>query len=129
MPTSLDERAPESEQTAPGDWSQVSAPAPQQRNETLGILARGALAVAIAALLWLIGRGAMAVVLVGVAAALTTASLLSPAFSHAVERAIDWIQKIAGGALAFLLLGALQLLIFTPLWLLLRVFRGNPLQL
>src|SRR5690349_9475192 len=112
MPTSLDERAPEREQAAPPDWSQLGAPAPKQHNETLGILARGAIAVAIAVLLWLIGRGTMAVVLVVVAVALTTASLLSPAFSHAVDRAIDWIQKVAGRGLAFLLLGTVQLLIF-----------------
>jgi lysophospholipase L1-like esterase len=127
--TSLDERAPEGEREAPPDWSQVSAPAPAKRNETLGILARGAIAVAIAVVLWLIGRGPMAVVLVVVATALTVASLLSPAFSHAVDRGIDWIQRTAGRGLAFLLLGAVQLLIFTPLWLLLRLFRANPLQL
>jgi lysophospholipase L1-like esterase len=127
--TSLDERAPEGEREGPPDWAQVAGRTPPKLHPKLQVLVRGAIAGAVAVGLWLLGRHTPAVVLVAVASALTAASLIWPGFAAAIDRAVELVQRVAGRVLALLLLGTLQFLVFTPIWLVLRLLRVNPLVL
>jgi lysophospholipase L1-like esterase len=126
---SVDERTPEREQDGPPDWARVAEAAPPRLHRSLAILARGLIAVALAAVLWVLGRHTPAVVLVAVATVLTGASLVSPSVAAAIDSAVDFVQRWAGRGLALLLLGTLQILVFTPLWLILRLVRANPLAM
>jgi hypothetical protein len=112
----------------PPDWSPVPERGPGGRSR-LKILWRWLAAAAIVVVLWLIGHEPAAVVL---AVLITTVTLLSatvPAVARAVDRGEHAIQSVAGRGLRFVLLGAMQLLIFTPVSLVMRLLRFDPLAL
>jgi hypothetical protein len=109
------------------DWSPVSEPGPGARHPLVAPLARSAVGLGVAAVLWLLGHTAMAAVLAGLLTVLTAATLLSPRFAAVVERAVHALQRAVGRALTVVLLGAVQLLVFTPVWLLAKLFRRDPL--
>ena len=129
MATSLGRRSPQGGDQEPPDWSPVTEPPPTKARQTLEIVVRGLIAVGVAALLWALGRPHFAIVLVVVATALTAASLLWPGFAAGVDRAVSALQRWAGRVLALVLVGGLQLFVFMPLWLILRLVRHDPLAL
>jgi hypothetical protein len=91
------------------------------------MLRRGAGAVLAAGLLVWLGHPAVAAVVVVVIAMLMLATSLSDAFAKRVQRVEQAIERGAGAVLSTVLLGAIQLLVFTPVWLILRLLRTNPL--
>jgi lysophospholipase L1-like esterase len=127
--TSLGRRSPQGGDQEPPDWSPVTEPPPTKARQTLEIVVRGLIAVGVAALLWALGRPHFAIVLVVVATALTAASLLWPGFAAGVDRAVSALQRWAGRVLALVLVGGLQVFVFMPLWLILRLVRHDPLAL
>jgi lysophospholipase L1-like esterase len=129
LATSLGERTPQGSDQARPDWSPVTDPPPTKARRTLEVVVRGLLALGVAALLWALDRHTPAIVLVLVATALTAASLLWPGFAAGVDRVVAALQRAAGRVLALLLLGGLQLFVFTPVWLILRLVRHDPLAL
>ena len=129
MATSLGRRSPQGGDQEPPDWSPVTEPPPTKARQTLEIVVRGLIAVGVAALLWALGRPHFAIVLVVVATALTAASLLWPGFAAGVDRAVSALQRWAGRVLALVLVGGLQVFVFMPLWLILRLVRHDPLAL
>lgn len=88
------------------------------------------LAVALVAATVLVGLGhrLAAVVLVAVVGAVTTTSLASPASARALERGTGALQRGVALVLGVVLLGAVHLLVFTPVALVLRLLRRDPLR-
>jgi lysophospholipase L1-like esterase len=127
--TSIGQRTPQGGAQEPPDWSPVTEPPPTQSRQRLEVVVRGLLAVGVAALLWALDRHRLAIVLVVMATVLTTASLLWPAFAAGVDRVVAALQRWAGRVLALVLVGGLQVLVFMPLWLILRLVRHDPLAL
>jgi hypothetical protein len=79
--------------------------------------------------MWALGHEIPAAVLLAVCALATAASLRSPAVASALDRGTAAIQRWAGRALRVVLLGAVDLLVFTPIALVLRLVRHDPLAL
>ncbi|HYP48382.1 MAG TPA: hypothetical protein VEQ61_07055 [Thermoleophilaceae bacterium] len=128
MSSTVRERAPESEQERAPDW----APAPQGAGtgapSLVSVLLRAAVAVAVAAVMWWLGHRVPALVLITVISLVTAASLLIPAVAAAIDRGVRFIQRVAGRALTFVLVGGVQLFVFTPISLVLRLLRRDPLE-
>jgi hypothetical protein len=93
------------------------------------MLLRAAVAGLVAALLWWRGHHVPAAVLVALAVTLTIASARFPAVARRVERVEGAIQRVAGRVLAVVLIGAVHLLVFTPISAVLRLLRHDPLAL
>ncbi len=85
--------------------------------------------MAAAALIWWTGHWRRAVFFAVVILAVTAASVVFPAFSRAIDRGIDRFQKVVTRVLSFVVLGAVELFIFAPLSLLLRLSRHDPMAL
>jgi hypothetical protein len=122
------QQAPEVQRPDPPDWS----PVPEgggPGSGVAGVVGRALVGVAVAALMWWLGHRVPAAVLLLVLVALTVASLASPGVAAAVERVIAAIERVAGHVLRFVLLGLVQLLVFIPLSLVLRLVRHDPLAL
>ncbi len=79
-------------------------------------------------LLWLLGRRLPAVVLLGVLVIATGASLRFPAVASALDRVTRSVQRVAAAVLTFVMLIVIQLLVFTPIALVLRLVRRDPLS-
>ncbi len=110
----------------PGRWSSLPAarpPAPPRRR-ILPYLAPALVVV----LLWLFDAHELAVIVAILATAVTIATVASPAARRTVDRAASWVARIVGQVLTIVLLGGVQLLIFTPVALLARVMRVDPLD-
>ncbi len=129
MSTSVRETARTAQEGSPPDWS----PVPERRDggepSRLKIAWRALAAAAVVALLWLIGHEPAAVVLLVVLVTVTVLSATVPAFARVVDRGEGAIQRVAGTGLRFVLLGAMQLIVFTPVSLVLRLLRHDPLAL
>jgi hypothetical protein len=123
------EGASELEQKPPPDWSVVSDPADAPSRPVV-IAAHNAAAGAVGiALLWLLGHHTPALVLLGMLVVATATSLVFPAVAAKLELATRAIQRVAGRVLTLVLLTVLELLVFTPVWLFLRLVRHDPLAL
>jgi hypothetical protein len=85
--------------------------------------------LAVAGLLWLIGHRTVAIVLVVVMGSLTLVAARFPAVARRIERIEQAIQRWAGRILSFVLMSVVQLLLFTPISLVLRLVRHDPLAL
>jgi hypothetical protein len=112
----------------PPDWS----PVPERRpggNPRLKILWRLLGAAAVVVVLWLLGHEPAAVILAVVMATVSLLSATVPAVARVVDRGEHAIQSVAGRGLRFVFLGAMQLLIFTPVSLVMRLLRFDPLAL
>jgi hypothetical protein len=83
--------------------------------------------VAVALLVWLDHRTAAAI-LFAVMAVVTVASALSPSLADLLGRVEHGIQRVAGRVLSFALMGLVCALVFTPLWLVLRLLGHDPLE-
>jgi lysophospholipase L1-like esterase len=127
---SVTEQPPQTAEGRPPDWAPVPEKPPlTRRGEVTRIVLRAGIALAIAALLWALGREPAALVLLAVCAVATIASLRSPAVAAAIDRGTAAIQRWAGRVLGVVLLGAVELLVFIPVGLVLRVARHDPLAL
>ncbi len=128
MSTSVTDETRAAREDQPPDWSPVPERGPG-RHPRLKVLWRWLAAAAVVVVLWLLGHEPAAV---GLAVLITTVTLLSatvPAVARAVDRGEHAIQSVAGRGLRFVLLGAMQLLIFTPVSLVMRLLRFDPLAL
>jgi hypothetical protein len=126
-PTAVESSAPQPEQ-AP-DWSPVPHEPVPQRPRRAGTVRRLALGGALAAVLWLLGHPVPAAVVV---CAILLVSLLSTLLPVAGDRVVlveQAVQRGAGRVLSTVLLGAVMLLVFAPVALVLRLLRHEPLAL
>jgi lysophospholipase L1-like esterase len=128
--TSVSERRPEREAEQPPDWSSGEQPGTGGGKPALaGIVLRAVGAGGVGAFLWWQGQRPAAVVLLTVATLATVASLLFPIVATRLDQATDWLQRWAGRGLALVLLGIVELFVFTPVALLLRLVGKNPMAL
>jgi lysophospholipase L1-like esterase len=127
--TSVSENTRTTREGAPPDWSPVPERGPGDQPSRLKMLWRGLVAAAVVVVLWLLGHEPAAVVLAVVVVTVSALSATVPRFAGAIERGEAFIQRVAGRGLRFVLLGALQLLIFTPVSLVMRLLRHDPLAL
>lgn len=129
MPSGVvEEKASGPPREPPPDWSPVPE-APEHRGASrAGVALRAAIALTMVVVLWRLGHGLAAGVLLTVGTSLTVASAVSPAFAARVARVEAAIQRIAGRGLRFVVLSLIQVFVFAPLALLLRIFRHNPLD-
>ncbi len=129
MSTSVSETARTAREDVPPDWS----PVPERRDggepSRLKIAWRALAAGAVVAVLWLIGHEPAAIVLLTVLVTVTVLSSTVPAVARAIDRGEGAVQRVVGTGLRFVLLGAIQLLVFTPVSLVLRLLRQDPLAL
>jgi lysophospholipase L1-like esterase len=127
--TSVSDTARAEREGAPPDWS----PVPERRDggepSRLKIAWRALAAGAVVTVLWLLGHEPAAIVLLVLLVTVTVLSATVPAVARAVDRGERLVQSVAGRGLRFVLLGALQLIIFTPVSLVLRLVRHDPLAL
>jgi hypothetical protein len=126
--TSVTDETRVAREDQPPDWS----PVPERGaggNPRLKILLRWLIAAAVVVVLWLLGHEPAAVLLAVVITTLTLLSATVPAVARVVDRGEHAIQSVAGRGLRFVLLGVMQLLIFTPVSLVMRLLRFDPLAL
>jgi hypothetical protein len=116
-------------QEPPPDWSPVPPRGGGRWAPVRAIALRGVAAIAIAGFLWWRDHRLAAAVLVALALTLTAASALSPTVSSTAERIEAAIRRYAGRVLAVVFLGLVYVLVFLPLWLLLRLLAINPLEM
>jgi len=110
------------------DWTPVPDGPASGRRPMVGIALRGATGVAVAAVLWLSGAHVPAVVLLAVLIFATAASVRVPAVAKALALATKTIQGVAARTLTLIVLAVLELLIVTPVSLLLALIRVDPLK-
>ncbi len=84
-------------------------------------------ATAVAAFLWILGRGTIAVAIVIGVLVVTIASIISPAFARTADRVTQWLQHAVTRGLTFLVLGAVELVVFTPVAVTLKLLHRDPL--
>jgi lysophospholipase L1-like esterase len=89
---------------------------------------RIAVPLAAAAILWALGQKTMALVVLAIAGSLVVAGLVSRAAERAILRAGAWLARVVGTVLSYVLLGAVYLLVFMPVSLILRLTRHDPLH-
>jgi hypothetical protein len=109
-------------------WSQVrelAGPAPKSRGRAAAT--RIAAGLAIAALLLFLGHELAAAMVLAAVTLLSTASFVWPRFDHAVERGARWLSHVVGQVLTFVVLGAVQLLVFTPVAVVSKLLGYDPL--
>jgi hypothetical protein len=126
--TSVTDETRDAREDQPPDWSPVPEHGPS-RHPRLKIAWRWLAAAAVVVLLWLLGHEPAAVVLAVVITSVTLLSATVPAVARVVDRGEHAIQSVAGRGLRFVLLGLMQLLIFTPVSLVMRLARFDPLAL
>jgi lysophospholipase L1-like esterase len=130
VPTSLSERTPERQADGLPDWSTIEQPAGGAGKPALGgIVVRAVGIAAVAAFLLWRGQRVPAIVLLVVGALATGASLVFPVVAKRLDQATVWLQRWAGRALGIVFLGFVQLVIFTPISLVLRLVGKNPMTL
>jgi len=129
LSTSVTESTRAGREDAPPDWSPVPERGAGGEPSRLKILWRALAAGVLVVALWLLGHEPGAVILLTLLVAVTTLSATVPAVARAVERGEGVVQAVAGRGLRFVLLGVLQLVIFTPVSLVLRLLRHDPLAL
>lgn len=127
---SATESPPDLEQGGRPNWAPVpEGDQPTGRQATVRILTRAGVAVLVAAGLFALGHRIPALVLLGVLTLGTAASLRSARVAAAIDRGTRAIERYAGRFLSFVMLGAVNLLVVTPIALLLRLARHDPLAL
>jgi hypothetical protein len=106
-------------------WEQLPErpPAPGRR----AYLARLLVATAVAAFLWILGHRTIAVAMAIGVLVVTIASITSPPFARIADRVTDWLQHAVTRGLTFLVLGAVELVVFTPIAVTLKLLHRDPL--
>jgi hypothetical protein len=112
----------------PPSWSTIDQDAETTSTRAGTIRRLVGAAVALVLLGWL-GHWIAAVAVVVVIAGVSVAAAFIPRVGHALQRMERAISRVAGRVLTFVLLSAVQALVFTPLWLLLKLARRDPLAL
>ena len=118
--------APSPPRREPPDWSVVPPPPARPRR---AIAMRTIAGIAIVGALWWLGREVAATVLLVAIVVMTVGSLTIPAFAAVVERATKAVERVTGRLLATVLLTLVQALMFTPISLVLKLLRVDPLAL
>jgi hypothetical protein len=128
--TAVSKRPRELEAERPPDWSPVLQPAAGDEGPALaGVVLRALVAGGVALVAWSQGHRLAAAVLLTVVVAVTAVCLRVPSVATRIDRATRALQRVAGRCLAVVLLGAVQVLVFTPLSLLLRLAGRDALAL
>ncbi|MEX1008292.1 MAG: hypothetical protein WD271_10670 [Acidimicrobiia bacterium] len=102
-------------------------PSPKPRSRARAGLLRIAIAVALGAVLWWLGFAVVALAIVVAAIVLTAASWAWPAGSGRIEAVLRRFGHTVGRALTLVLLTAVNLLVFTPVAIVMRVVGHDPL--
>ncbi len=82
---------------------------------------------AFAALFWIRGNRTVAVAIVIGVLVVTIASITSPAFARVADSVTRWLQRTVTRVLSFLVLGVVELVVFTPIAVVLKLLRRDPL--
>ena len=101
----------------------------KERSVARGVAVRVVGASAVVAVLFLLGHGLGAAILLVVLAISSVLSLTVPAVGAAIDGFLTWFQGVVGRGLTFLLLGVVYVVVFIPVSLVLRLFRHDPLEL
>src|SRR5436190_2504987 len=111
-----------------GRWAQVpELPERTPASRRGAYLARLFVSAAVAALFWILGHRTIAVAIAIGVLVVTIASIMSPAFARISDRVTDWLQHAVTRGLTFLVLGAVELVVFTPIAVALKLLRRDPL--
>ena len=111
-----------------GRWAQVpELPERTPASRRGAYLARLLVSAAVAALFWILGHRTIAVAIAIGVLVVTIASIMSPAFARISDRVTDWLQHAVTRGLTFLVLGAVELVVFTPIAVALKLLRRDPL--
>ena len=108
------------------DWSPI--PPPPGRSPRAAAVRRVVGAAVAAVLVWVLAHPALAVGIVVVMLVVTLACELSPRFARRLQHLEERFQHWVGVVLSLLLMGFMQYVVFAPIWLLLKLFRRNPLD-
>jgi hypothetical protein len=109
-------------------WSQVRDLAgPRPKSRARSVATRVVAGAAIATLLFVLGHEVIALFVLAAVTLLSTASLVSPRFDRAFERGARWLEHVVGTVLTFVLLGIVQLVVFTPVALVSKLVGFDPL--
>jgi hypothetical protein len=109
-------------------WAQVpELPERPPASPRRAYLARVLVSIAVAAFFWILGRTTIAVAIAIGVLGVTIASIMSPAFARFADRVTHWLQHTVTRGLTFLVLGAVELLVFTPIAVALKLLRRDPL--
>jgi len=84
--------------------------------------------LALVVLLWIFGAHTLAVIVLVVATTITVVTTTSPRAQARFDRGAAWIAHHVGNILTVVLLGFVQLLIFTPVALIARLTRSDPMD-
>jgi hypothetical protein len=128
MSSGVVDKAPGPVRKLPPDWSPLPEPPEHKGASRVGVALRAGVAIAVVVILWRLGHELPAVILLTVGTVITVASAASPAVAERVTRVEAAIQRIAGRGLRFIVLSLIQVVVFAPLALLLRILRRNPLD-
>lgn len=129
MATTAREKVPDLPEERPPDWSPVAPRGRGRRGVLAGVILRAGAAALVAGLLWWFGHRLAGTVLLAVMALAIVAAVVSPALAERMDRVAHTVERVAGRGLNFVLLGAVQLLVFAPVWALMRLLRHDPLAL
>jgi lysophospholipase L1-like esterase len=130
MSVSTDERSSAPAQSEPAVWSQMPVVPTKHPVSRLALAGRQLLlGAAFAVAFWLLGRH-------GVSIAITVATLVAVGVSAASRRIAEVLnrfvlrlQAVVGRVLSYLLLGLLELVVFTPIAAVLWLVRRDPLAM
>jgi hypothetical protein len=110
------------------DWASPPTAEPV-RSPTGGMVLRVVIATLVGAGLLYFGHRTAAIVLATVFSVVTVASLVWPAVPRAIDRLTARFQHLVGRTLTVVLLGAIFVVVFLPVWLVLRILRHDPIAL
>lgn len=108
------------------DWSTLPprrAPATPPRR-----IAPVVVPLLVVAALWVGGAHEVAIVVLVLAGVVTAATLASPSIRARLDRAAGWVGHHVGRALTFVLLGLVQIVVFTPIAAFARLLRSDPMD-
>jgi hypothetical protein len=127
--TSVGEKPLAKPAEAPPDWSPVAESPDGRRTGRGAALRRAALGVVVIGVLWWLGHELAATLLIVVLGLVTTVSLLVPSAARAIGAGEQAVERVAGRVISTLLMSVVELLVFTPLSLVLRLVGHDPLAL
>ena len=128
MSSGVVDKVPGPVRKLPPDWSPLPEPPEHKGASRAGVALRAVVALVVVVVLWRLGHELPAAILLTVGTVLTVASAASRAVAERIARVEAAIQRIAGRGLRFIVLSFIQIVVFAPLALLLRIFRHNPLN-
>jgi lysophospholipase L1-like esterase len=130
MSVATDERTRSPVQSEPTVWSQMPVVPAKAAVSRLALTARQLILGAIVALaLWLLGRHGASVAVMIVTLLAITVCAVSPRAAEVVARFVLKFQSIVGRALSYLLLGLIELVVFTPIAAVSWLIRRDPLAM